>query len=86
MIEQKKPMGILPLLDEECKRPGGNVQKYQNNLNSGWSRNKNYRKYKGNSQFVLTHYAGDVIYDVNVVYPHTRFILGQIYPCFCRLG
>ena len=22
LIEQKKPMGILPLLDEECRRPG----------------------------------------------------------------
>lgn len=64
LIEQTRPLGLLAALDEELRTPGGNIDSYKKKIDGTCSRSKYYRRGKGNLSFVLTHYAGDVLYTV----------------------
>jgi len=64
LIEKTRPMGLLASLDEELKKPGGNIRKYKSGIDSSFSSNKYYRRGRSDMHFVLTHYAGDVSYTV----------------------
>merc|ERR1719193_249354 len=58
------PMGILMLLNEEGKTPNGSERGFMNKLTAGHQRSRYFRK-NPRMNFVLTHYAGDVTYNVN---------------------
>lgn len=65
LIEASKPrMGILHLLNEEIKTPGGSEEKYRAKLKSTHGSHSNFGKPRGR-HFVLTHYAGAVKYDTD---------------------
>ena len=53
------------MLDEEGRTPGGSEPKYRQKLNGNHASNKYFRSYgKDDMCFILSHYAGDVVYDV----------------------
>ena len=59
--------GIFSSLDEECKLPKGNDEKYNNKLVKKYEDNNKFiidKKYT-NKKFGVRHYAGEVIYNSN---------------------
>eukprot|EP01084_Bolivina_argentea_P058897 107503_1 len=75
---EKKPKAILPMLDEEGITPGGSEDKYKMKLLSTFGGNKYFRKYiKDDNCFVLSHYAGDVVYDINGFMEKNKDILDE---------
>merc|ERR550534_194145 len=58
------PMGILMLLNEEGKTPNGSELGFMNKLIGEHQRSRYFRK-NPRMNFVLTHYAGNVTYNVN---------------------
>ncbi|KAM9968175.1 hypothetical protein ACTFIW_002611 [Dictyostelium discoideum] len=64
---EKKPIGILSLLDEECLFPEGNDQTMIDKLNKHFSNHTHYSKVERqkNSQFIINHYAGKVFYNID---------------------
>ena len=75
---EKKPKAILPMLDEEGITPGGSEDKYRIKLLSIFGSHKYFRKYvKDDNCFILSHYAGDVVYDTNNFMEKNKDILDQ---------
>jgi len=69
LIESKRPAGVFAYLDEECIVPQGADMKFLNKMDSNLGRNNHYQslatKTKSNpTEFLIKHYAGDVIYSV----------------------
>jgi hypothetical protein len=66
MIEliTKKRIGILPMLDEELKLPGGSDVKFLARLQDKQSRNQVMVKTRQRNAFCVRHFAGEVTYDV----------------------
>lgn len=63
LIEGK--MGILSLLDEECKMPKGSDDSLLSKMHDSLSGNEYYiRPRTACGLFGVTHYAGDVMYDI----------------------
>ncbi|KJE95898.1 myosin IE heavy chain [Capsaspora owczarzaki ATCC 30864] len=70
---EKKPGGIISLLDEDCMRPGDKSDKaWLEKLQSGIGAHAHFVTKKGHgdktfpdNSFKLVHYAGDVFYNVN---------------------
>lgn len=61
---EKKPKAVLPMLDEEAIIPGGSEDKWRGKIMATFGSHKYFRKYpQDDSCFVLSHYAGDVVYD-----------------------
>eukprot|EP01099_Mayorella_cantabrigiensis_P006382 TRINITY_DN529_c0_g1_i8.p1 TRINITY_DN529_c0_g1~~TRINITY_DN529_c0_g1_i8.p1 ORF type:complete len:1417 (-),score=467.12 TRINITY_DN529_c0_g1_i8:2318-6529(-) len=62
----KKPAGILPLLDEETVFPKGSDESFLNKLHGAQGKNPKYTKPRmaGKPTFCVIHYAGSVEYDV----------------------
>lgn len=60
---RKLPMGILMTLNEEAKTPNGSEQGFISKLVRTHQSSRFFRKSSG-PKFVLTHYAGDVTYNV----------------------
>eukprot|EP00515_Schizochytrium_aggregatum_P020736 CAMPEP_0202100776 /NCGR_PEP_ID=MMETSP0965-20130614/3344_1 /ASSEMBLY_ACC=CAM_ASM_000507 /TAXON_ID=4773 /ORGANISM="Schizochytrium aggregatum, Strain ATCC28209" /LENGTH=679 /DNA_ID=CAMNT_0048669449 /DNA_START=1 /DNA_END=2037 /DNA_ORIENTATION=- len=65
---EKKPVGVLLMLDEECLVPEGSNEKFMNKLESQHSRNVKFqtdkhRKMHNKLAFEIDHYAGIVKYD-----------------------
>jgi len=80
MIEliRKKPVGILPLLDEELVVPKGTDKTFLGKLENKQRSNKVFKRYMKNPQyFVVKHYAGDVIYDTHGFLDKNRDTLTQ---------
>lgn len=67
LIEQRGPItGILPLLDEESILPKSTDETFFSKLMSTWDQNSSkFKRSKNTSCFVLTHYAGDVEYNID---------------------
>eukprot|EP01084_Bolivina_argentea_P058899 107505_1 len=66
------------MLDEEGITPGGSEDKYKMKLLSTFGGNKYFRKYiKDDNCFVLSHYAGDVVYDINGFMEKNKDILDE---------
>ena len=59
-----KRIGILPLLDEELKLPGGSDSKYLSRLLDKQMKNVAMKKTKSRNAFRVQHFAGIVEYDV----------------------
>ncbi|QLQ81017.1 hypothetical protein HG537_0E03720 [Torulaspora globosa] len=67
LIEQRGPVtGILSLLDEESILPKSTDETFFSKLMSTWNQNSSkFKRSKNPSCFVLTHYAGDVEYNID---------------------
>lgn len=73
LIESTQPVGILPLLDEECIMPRATDLTFTEKLQQGWEPPKSstkalhpgsakFRATRFGKGFVIQHYAGDVEY------------------------
>jgi myosin heavy subunit len=67
---EKKPSGLLPLLDEICvlNRKTDTDMTYLTTLNNthrGKSKHFGVSRFSGNNTFIVKHFAGDVVYSVD---------------------
>lgn len=67
LIESRKPLGILELLNEECKLPKSSDESFMEKLAFNWEKslNNKFRLDKLKRGFIIDHYAGPVQYDVS---------------------
>lgn len=67
LIEQKAPLtGFLPLLDEESILPKSTDESFFSKLISTWDqKSSKFKRSKQPACFILTHYAGDVEYNID---------------------
>jgi myosin heavy subunit len=61
---EKKPTGVLPMIDEENSVPRGSDDGLLAKLHSTHGKDSFYKKPRSQNNFVVCHYAGDVPYDV----------------------
>ncbi|THU47876.1 hypothetical protein C4D60_Mb09t20270 [Musa balbisiana] len=60
---EKKPGGIIALLDEACMLPRSTHETFAQKLYQSFKNNKRFSKPKlSRSDFIISHYAGDVTY------------------------
>eukprot|EP00026_Physarum_polycephalum_P002600 Phypoly_transcript_02607.p1 GENE.Phypoly_transcript_02607~~Phypoly_transcript_02607.p1 ORF type:complete len:872 (+),score=218.83 Phypoly_transcript_02607:31-2616(+) len=65
LIEAKKPIGILTLLDDTCNFPKGDDQKFFSGLGENFASHPHFKvPPQSVDRFVIVHYAGDVEYRV----------------------
>ncbi|XP_047340670.1 myosin-2-like [Impatiens glandulifera] len=62
---EKKPTGLLSLLDEESKFPKANDLTFANKLKQHLNNNNHHFKGETGGSFVIRHYAGEVLYDTS---------------------
>merc|ERR1719242_2677433 len=75
---EKKPKAILPMLDEEAIIPGGSEAKWRHKILTQFGSHKYFRKYPDDDKcFVLSHYAGDVVYDTSNFMEKNKDILDE---------
>lgn len=67
LIETKKPMGILEILNEECMIPKSSDKSFMEKLADCWGNGKlkKFNQNKIKSGFIIHHYAGKVEYNVD---------------------
>lgn len=67
LIEQRGPLtGVLPLLDEECILPKSTDESFNSKLISTWDqKSSKFKRSRRPFCFILTHYAGDVEYNID---------------------
>ncbi|KAL3095356.1 hypothetical protein niasHS_007455 [Heterodera schachtii] len=72
----KRPMGIVPLLDDECKFPRGAEESFLQHCNLNHLDNPIYAKarVKGRLEFGIRHYFGFSFYSVSGILNKNRFI------------
>lgn len=62
---ESKPLGIIPLLDDECLRPGNaDDQTFLEKLRVNHPKHPHLVNNRDKQQFTIKHYAGAVTYDV----------------------
>jgi hypothetical protein len=68
---EKKPEGLLPKLDDECKVPRGSDSGYLEKIQKSFEHNVRFKgrvrrgpDNKGENEFGVNHYAGTVYYDI----------------------
>ena len=75
---EKKPKALLPMLDEEAIIPGGSEAKWRGKILSTFGAHKYFRKFpQDDNCFILSHYAGDVVYDTTNFMEKNKDILDQ---------
>eukprot|EP01084_Bolivina_argentea_P201243 344027_1 len=74
---EKKPKAILPMLDEEGITPGGSEAKYRHKLFGQFGGHKYFRKHKSDDCFLISHYAGDVVYDTKGFMEKNKDVLDE---------
>ncbi len=61
---EKRPLGILSLLDEECRFPKATDLTFLEKLHANHEKHPNYEKPRlTKTNFIVKHYAGDVSYE-----------------------
>ncbi|KHN83240.1 Unconventional myosin-Ie [Toxocara canis] len=79
LIEGRKPPGIMCILDDTCSQIHGQSEgadsKFLMKLNQLLSTNEHYRS--GAESFVIRHYAGEVVYNVDCFCEKNRDVLYQ---------
>lgn len=62
---EKKPIGVLSLLDEECNFPKATDSSYLNKLHLNFAEHPFYEKprFSFKTAFIIRHYAGEVSYE-----------------------
>lgn len=66
LVESKKPIGLLALLDDTCNFPKGTDEGFLAKCREYFSTHAHFAladSMGGSSRFVIKHYAGDVTYD-----------------------
>ena len=71
---KKRPLGLLPLLDEECTFPKGTDLTLANKLKQHVSGNHCFKGERGR-EFRVCHYAGEVVYDTTTFLEKNRDLL-----------
>ncbi|PHT48040.1 Myosin-1 [Capsicum baccatum] len=71
---EKKPLGLLSLLDEESTFPNGTDMSFANKLKQHLNSNLCFRGERGKA-FTVSHYAGEVIYDTTGFLEKNRDLL-----------
>ncbi|KAF7827472.1 myosin-1 [Senna tora] len=71
---EKKPLGLLSLLDEESTFPNGTDLTFANKLKQHLSSNSSFRGERGKA-FTVCHYAGEVTYDTTGFLEKNRDLL-----------
>eukprot|EP01097_Dermamoeba_algensis_P004868 TRINITY_DN3126_c0_g1_i1.p1 TRINITY_DN3126_c0_g1~~TRINITY_DN3126_c0_g1_i1.p1 ORF type:complete len:1106 (+),score=401.98 TRINITY_DN3126_c0_g1_i1:454-3318(+) len=62
---EKKPTGLISLLEDECVFPKGTDETYLTKVSATHAKNPKYKKSQFNKkEFAISHYAGEVTYDV----------------------
>lgn len=66
LIEAKRPMGVLEILNEQCILPKASEETFMNKLLETWGNgeSKTFRPNKVRSGFIINHYAGLVDYNI----------------------
>uniref|UniRef100_A0A1D1Z2F8 Myosin-J heavy chain n=1 Tax=Anthurium amnicola TaxID=1678845 RepID=A0A1D1Z2F8_9ARAE len=86
---EKKPLGLLSLLDEESTFPNGTDLTFANKLKQHLNSNSCFRGERGKS-FSVIHYAGEVAYDTSGFLEKNRDLLHMdsiqlLASCECQL-
>ncbi|KAK9059944.1 hypothetical protein SSX86_020648 [Deinandra increscens subsp. villosa] len=86
---EKKPLGLLSLLDEETTFPNGTDMSFANKLKEHLTSNPCFRGERGKA-FTVRHYAGDVTYDTTGFLEKNRDLLHLVSiqllsSCKCKL-
>ncbi|XP_062163646.1 myosin-1-like [Alnus glutinosa] len=86
---EKKPLGLLSLLDEESTFPNGTDLTFANKLKQHLNSNSCFRGERGKA-FSVCHYAGEVMYDTTGFLEKNRDLLHLdsiqlLSSCSCRL-
>ncbi|CAM6090837.1 unnamed protein product [Calypogeia fissa] len=64
---EKRPVGIIALLDEACMFPKATNETFATKLFQSFSKNKRFSKPKlARTDFTISHYAGDVTYQTDL--------------------
>lgn len=71
---EKKPLGLLSLLDEESTFPNGTDMTFANKLKQHLNSNTCFRGERGKA-FMVSHYAGQVVYDTTGFLEKNRDLL-----------
>jgi myosin heavy subunit len=75
---EKRPLGILSILDEECKFPSASDQTFLDKLHSNHVKNPRYTKPKMvRPEFGVEHFAGQVMYNVEKFLEKNKDTLGD---------
>ncbi|KAL8224278.1 hypothetical protein R6Q57_019753 [Mikania cordata] len=86
---EKKPLGLLTLLDEETTFPNGTDMSFANKLKQHLNSNPCFKGERGKA-FTVCHYAGDVTYDTTGFLEKNRDLLHLVSiqllsSCKCKL-
>ncbi|XP_020242077.1 myosin-1-like [Asparagus officinalis] len=86
---EKRPLGLLSLLDEESTFPNGNDLTFANKLKQHLSSNSCFKGERGKA-FSVTHFAGEVVYDTSGFLEKNRDLLHMdsiqlLASCTCHL-
>ncbi|XP_058001422.1 myosin-2 isoform X2 [Hevea brasiliensis] len=86
---EKKPLGLLSLLDEESNFPNATDFTFANKLKQHLSSNPCFKAERGRA-FAILHYAGEVVYDTNGFLEKNRDLLHSDFfqllsSCSCQL-
>lgn len=66
-LVEKRPVGLLSLLDEECKFPNGSDATFLDKVNQKFAKHKNFATPKrSRTSFIIKHYAGEVCKFINI--------------------
>lgn len=67
LIETKRPMGVLEILNEQCILPKASEKTFIDKLLETWGNgeSKTFRPNKVRSGFIINHYAGPVEYNID---------------------
>ncbi|KAK3199233.1 hypothetical protein Dsin_022648 [Dipteronia sinensis] len=86
---EKKPLGILSLLDEESNFPKASDLTFANKLKQHLNANSCFKEERGRA-FSVRHYAGEVLYDTNGFLEKNRdplhsSLIHLLSSCTCKL-
>ncbi|KAL6069905.1 Unconventional myosin-Ie [Balamuthia mandrillaris] len=64
LIESKAPPGIMMLLDDVCNFPKATDEKFLEKIAQAYGNHAHFGKTSRPDEFVIKHYAGDVVYNI----------------------
>lgn len=73
----KKPIGIIPVLDEEGMVPRGTWEGFLSKITKHHPNNKRYKFKHITREFAVIHYAGEVVYDPKLFLAKNKDTLSQ---------
>ena len=89
---EKTPDGLLLMLDDECRAPGGSDQRFSSKMEKKHQKNQHFfvdqkARFKNSHAFEVKHYAGRVNYDATgFVQANTDTISYDVQECCANSG